>query len=265
MNIKDPLYPKPPMYVQQLSSTIYSRQFFLKFYLFIYFWLCCVFIAEHGFPLAVVSRGSSLIVVLGLSCSSACGIFLVQGSTESISLAGSWIPNHWTTREVQGTCSHENKLWIGRGKSRVIKSEENLWFPKLLNALISVKNHWVLTGCQTPCGAWISAAFSSFSEEHHWCKEQSQNTGLIPEAGKTATVHGSLMVAELCVWPPNSLRAATTFWTSFHVFPPSFEKYWSLNKHTLILFNNWSLLRATNVAATLGWIYKCGRTLGPFS
>ena len=104
MNTRDPRYPKPPTYFQQLSSTIYSRQFFLKFYLFIYFWLCCVFIAEHGFPLAVVSRGSSLIVVLGLSCSSACGIFLDQGSIESISLAGRWIPNHWTMREVQGTC-----------------------------------------------------------------------------------------------------------------------------------------------------------------
>ena len=65
--------------------------------------LCWVFIAEHGFPLAVVSRGYSPVAVLGLSCSSACGIFLDQGPIEFVSLAGRWIPNCWTTREVQGT------------------------------------------------------------------------------------------------------------------------------------------------------------------
>ena len=106
-----------------------------------------------------------------------------------------------------------------------------------------------------------SHCFQLFLEEHHWCNEQSQNTGLFPERGQSTAVHGSLMVAEVCVWPPDSLRTATTFWTSFHIFPPGFEKYWSLNKHTLILFNNWSPLRATNVAATLGWIYKYCRTL----
>ena len=40
--------------------------FFGQFYLFIYFWLCCVFIAAQAFSLAVGSAGYSLVAVCGL-------------------------------------------------------------------------------------------------------------------------------------------------------------------------------------------------------
>ena len=78
--------------------------FFLKIYLFIYFWLCWVFVSVRG-PSPVVASGGhsssrcaglslsrplfaehgsgragSVVVAHGLSCSAACGIFLDQGS-----------------------------------------------------------------------------------------------------------------------------------------------------------------------------------------
>ena len=89
---------------------------FLKFYLFIYlfvcFWLCCVFVSVGGlslvaasgvhsssrctglslsWPLLLQSTGSrregSVIVAHGPSCSAACGIFPDQGSNPC--------PLHW--------------------------------------------------------------------------------------------------------------------------------------------------------------------------
>ena len=78
----------------------------------IIFWLCWVFVAVHGLSLVVASRGcsslwcagfslrwllslqsmgsrrvSSVVVVHGLGCSMACGIFLAQGSNPC--------PPHW--------------------------------------------------------------------------------------------------------------------------------------------------------------------------
>ena len=46
----------------------FSLFFFLfnKFILFIYFWLCWVFVAAHGLSLVVVSRGLLFIAVCGL-------------------------------------------------------------------------------------------------------------------------------------------------------------------------------------------------------
>ena len=87
--------------------------FFSKFiYLFIYFWLCWVFVSVRGlspvvesgdhsssrctglslsWPLLLRSRGSrragSVVVAHGLSCSAACGIFPDQGSNPC--------PLHW--------------------------------------------------------------------------------------------------------------------------------------------------------------------------
>ena len=86
--------------------------FFLNFYLFIYFWLCWVFISVRGLslvaesgghsssrcaglslsrPLLLRSTGSrragSIIVAHGPSCSAACGIFPDQGSNPC--------PLHW--------------------------------------------------------------------------------------------------------------------------------------------------------------------------
>ena len=80
-------------------------QLFFKKYVCIYFWLCCIFTAEHGLSLAGVSGGHSLVAMCrlltevaslvvehrlsgswasavlghGLSCIMACGIFQDQG------------------------------------------------------------------------------------------------------------------------------------------------------------------------------------------
>ena len=79
--------------------------FFFKIYLFIYFWLCWVFVSVRGLSLVVASRGhsssrctglslsrplllwstcsrraGSVVVAHGPSCSVACGIFPDQGS-----------------------------------------------------------------------------------------------------------------------------------------------------------------------------------------
>ena len=90
-----------------------SHLFFLKFiYLFIYLWLCWVFVSVRGLPLVAASgdhsssrcaglslsrplllrstgsrRARSVIVAHGPSCSAACGIFPYQGSNPC--------PLHW--------------------------------------------------------------------------------------------------------------------------------------------------------------------------
>ena len=98
-----------------LSSCFHIFFFFrklLKFYLFIYFWLCWVFVSVRGLcpvaasgghfssrcaglslsrPLLLRSTGSrragSVIVAHGPSCSAACGIFPDQGPNPC--------PLHW--------------------------------------------------------------------------------------------------------------------------------------------------------------------------
>ena len=84
---------------------------YLFIYLFIYFWLCWVFVSVRGLSPVVASgghsssrcvglslsrplvaehssrRAGSVVVVHGLSCSTACGIFLDQGSNPC--------PLHW--------------------------------------------------------------------------------------------------------------------------------------------------------------------------
>ena len=93
------------MYICQSQSPNSPFLFFLNFiYLFIYFWLCCVFISVRGlslvaasgghsslrctglslsWPLLLQSTGSrhtgSVAVAHGPSCSAACGIFPDQG------------------------------------------------------------------------------------------------------------------------------------------------------------------------------------------
>ena len=86
--------------------------FFFNFYLFIYLWLCWVFVSVQGLPPAAASGGQSslrcaglslsrplllwstgsrragpVIVAHGPSCSAACGIFPDQGSNPC--------PLHW--------------------------------------------------------------------------------------------------------------------------------------------------------------------------
>ena len=86
--------------------------FFLNIYLFIYFWLCWVFISVRGLSLVAASgghsssrcaglslswplllrstgsrRAGSVVVAHGPSCSAACGIFPDQGSNPC--------PLHW--------------------------------------------------------------------------------------------------------------------------------------------------------------------------
>ena len=97
-----------------ITFKIFLFFYFLKLfiYLFIYFWLCWVFISVRGLSLVVASRGhsssrcaglsllrplllrstssrhaGSVVVVHGLSCSAACGIFPDQGSNPC--------PLHW--------------------------------------------------------------------------------------------------------------------------------------------------------------------------
>ena len=103
-----------PLWNQSLSySKFFFFFFFLNFiYLFIYFWLCWVFVSVRGLspvaasgdhsssrcaglsvsrPLLLRSTGSrragSVIVAHGRSCSAACGIFPDQGSNPR--------PLHW--------------------------------------------------------------------------------------------------------------------------------------------------------------------------
>ena len=79
--------------------------------LFIYFWLHRVFIAAHGLSLVAETSGlfccraralwhtGSVVVVLGLSCPVACGIFPYWGSNLCPCIARQ-IVNHWTIREA---------------------------------------------------------------------------------------------------------------------------------------------------------------------
>ena len=107
------------------SWTVVCSEFFIYFILFIYFWLHWVFVAAHGLSLVVASGGysslrcagfslrwllllrgtgsrrvgfsscstqalgvrASVVVVHGLSCSAACGIFPDQGLNPC--------PPHW--------------------------------------------------------------------------------------------------------------------------------------------------------------------------
>ena len=100
-------------YIEQvLVGSLFFVFFFLKNYLFIYFWLCWVFVSVRGLSLVVASgghsssrcaglslsrplslrstgsrRAGSAIVAHGPSCSAACGIFPDQGANPC--------PLHW--------------------------------------------------------------------------------------------------------------------------------------------------------------------------
>ena len=96
----------------KLRELLFFFLFFLNFYLFIYLWLCWVFVSVRGLSLVAASGGHSSsrcaglslsrplllwstgsrragsgIVAHGLSCSAACGIFPGQGSNPC--------PLHW--------------------------------------------------------------------------------------------------------------------------------------------------------------------------
>ena len=105
------------------SKTIIRPVFIYFFnYLFIYFWLCWVFVSARGLSLVAASgghsssrcaglslsqplslrstssrRAGSVIVVHGPSCSAACGIFPDQGSNPC--------PLHWQA-DSQPLCHH---------------------------------------------------------------------------------------------------------------------------------------------------------------
>ena len=90
-----------------------GTQFLLCTFLFIffnnlyfYFWLCWVFMAEHGLSPVVESGGHSpaaahktLTMERRLNCPMKCGIFLDQGLNR-VPCIGRQILNPWTTREV---------------------------------------------------------------------------------------------------------------------------------------------------------------------
>ena len=96
--------------VQCLVNTAEARAYF---YLFIYFWLCWVFVSVRGLSLVAASgghsssrcaglslsqplllwstgsrRAGSVVVTHGPSCSAACGIFPDQGRFSSLNLCG---------------------------------------------------------------------------------------------------------------------------------------------------------------------------------
>ena len=99
--------------ITHLGSCLqYISSFFKKNYLFIYFWLCWIFVSVQGLSLVAVSgghsslqctgrslswplplrstgsrRADSVVVAHGPSCSVACGIFPDQGSNPC--------PLHW--------------------------------------------------------------------------------------------------------------------------------------------------------------------------
>ena len=119
---------KRPSFFSKNITTKIRVSFFFKinlFILFIYFWLCWVFVAARGLSLVAVSGGYSLLRCAGfslrrllllwstgsrragfsscghgLSCSAACGIFPDQGSNPC-SLHWQVDSNHCATREVQ--------------------------------------------------------------------------------------------------------------------------------------------------------------------
>ena len=100
-------------HVTRLKALLHRSQvFFFNFYLFIYLWLCWVFVSVRGLSLVAASGGhsssrctglslslplllrstgsrcaGSVIVAHGPSCSAACGIFPDQGSN--------LCPLHW--------------------------------------------------------------------------------------------------------------------------------------------------------------------------
>ena len=94
------------------EMSLFYPHFFKNFYLFIYLWLCWVFVSVRGLSLVAASgghsssrctglslsrplllrstgsrRAGSVVVAHGLSCSTACGIFPDQGSNPC--------PLHW--------------------------------------------------------------------------------------------------------------------------------------------------------------------------
>ena len=99
--------------------------------LFIYFWLCWVFIAVHRLLIeAAESTGSrlaglqrlrhvgSVVVACGLSCSRACEIFQDQGSC-----IGRQIPIHCTTREVPVIVLHRMENILTRAEDNFLACE----------------------------------------------------------------------------------------------------------------------------------------------
>ena len=116
------------MYLQYCMRHIYIF-FNISIYLFIYLWLCWVFVSVRGLSLVVASgghsssrcaspslsrpllfrgtgsrRAGSIVVAHGPSCSVACGIFPDQGSNPC--------PLHWQADSQplrhQGSPLHEN-------------------------------------------------------------------------------------------------------------------------------------------------------------
>ena len=98
--------------LSEVVDVVVYHIFFLIIYLFIYFWLCWVFVSVRGLSLVAASgghsssrcaglslsrplllrgtgsrRAGSVIVAHGRSCSAACGIFPDQGSNPC--------PLHW--------------------------------------------------------------------------------------------------------------------------------------------------------------------------
>ena len=112
---------------KKINSGFLGEHFFFNFYLFIYLWLCWVFVSVRGLSLVVASgghsssqcvglslsrpllsrstgsrRAGSVVVAHGPSCSTACGIFPDQGSNPC--------PLHWQADSQP--LRHQGSPWV---------------------------------------------------------------------------------------------------------------------------------------------------------
>ena len=143
--------------------------FYFNFYLFIYFWLCWVFVSVWGLSLVVASRGhsssrcaglslsrplllqstgsrraGSVVVVHGLSCSAACGIFPDQGSnpcalhwqadSQPLRHQGSPLCNFWSTSNQEFLIIKSD--FINSGRSMDLKQGMLIRFCQILQKYV---------------------------------------------------------------------------------------------------------------------------------
>ena len=137
---------------------IHSDTFFFLFILFIYFWLCWVFVSVQGLFLVAASGGhsssrcaglsllrplllrsaGSVIVAHGPSCSVACGIFPDQGSNPC--------PLHWQVDSQpprhQGGPLPSLLHWLYVGMTAVKTEKTNLISLQTLTSVSNLAIFW---------------------------------------------------------------------------------------------------------------------------
>ena len=81
--------------------------FIFKKYLFIYFWLCWVFVAVHGFFLVVASRGYSSLRCMGFLLWWLLLLWIMGSRCASFSSCGGWAQQLW----LAGSRAQAQQLW----------------------------------------------------------------------------------------------------------------------------------------------------------